>query len=39
VGQYQRWFVYDLGASEVPGLAPLVAEYDGKWEFGGKVSL
>jgi len=29
VGQYQRWFVYDLGASEVPGLAPLVAEYDG----------
>jgi RHS repeat-associated protein len=28
VGQYQRWFVYDLGASEVPGLAPLVAEYD-----------
>jgi RHS repeat-associated protein len=29
VGQYQRWFVYDLGSSEVPGLAPLVAEYDG----------
>jgi RHS repeat-associated protein len=29
VGQYQRWFVYDMGASEVPGLAPLVAEYDG----------
>jgi RHS repeat-associated protein len=28
VGQYQRWFVYDMGASEVPGLAPLVAEYD-----------
>jgi RHS repeat-associated protein len=23
------WFVYDLAASEVPGLAPLVAEYDG----------
>jgi RHS repeat-associated protein len=28
VGQYQRWFVYDMGSSEVPGLAPLVAEYD-----------
>jgi RHS repeat-associated protein len=28
VGQYQRWFVYDLAASEVPGLAPLLAEYD-----------
>jgi len=28
VGQYQRWFVYDLAASETPGLAPLVAEYD-----------
>ncbi len=28
VGQGQTWFVYDLGASETPGLAPLVAEYD-----------
>ena len=28
VGQYQRWFVYDMGSSETPGLAPLVAEYD-----------
>jgi RHS repeat-associated protein len=28
VGQYQRWFVYDLAASETPGLVPLLAEYD-----------
>ena len=28
VGQGQTWFVYDLGESETPGLAPLVAEYD-----------
>ncbi|MCS3918019.1 RHS repeat-associated core domain-containing protein [Fervidibacter sacchari] len=28
VGQGQTWFVYDLGKSETPGLAPLVAEYD-----------
>jgi len=29
VGQGQTWFVYDMGSSETPGLAPLVAEYDG----------
>ena len=28
VGQGQTWFVYDLGESDMPGLAPLVAEYD-----------
>jgi hypothetical protein len=28
VGQGRTWFVYDLGESETPGLAPLVAEYD-----------
>ncbi len=28
VGQGQTWFVYDLGESETPGLAPLIAEYD-----------
>ena len=28
VGQYQRWFVYDMGSSETPGLEPLLAEYD-----------
>jgi len=39
VGQYQRWFVYDLGASEVPGLAPLVAEYDGNGNLVAKISL
>ncbi len=28
VEQGQTWFVYDLAASDTPGLAPLVAEYD-----------
>ena len=28
VGQGVTYFVYDLAASDVPGLAPLIAEYD-----------
>jgi len=28
VGQGQTWFVYDLAIGGVPGLSPLVAEYD-----------
>ncbi len=33
VGQGQTWFVYDLGASETPNLAPLVAQrnQNGNW--------
>lgn len=29
VGQSVTYLVYDLVASETPGLAPLIAEYDG----------
>ncbi len=29
VGQSVTYFVYDLATSDTPGLAPLVAEYDG----------
>jgi len=29
VGQSATYFVYDLAASETPGLVPLIAEYDG----------
>jgi len=29
IGQSATYFVYDLAASDTPGLAPLVAEYDG----------
>ena len=30
VGQGQTWFVYDMGESDTPGLALLIAEYDQK---------